>query len=239
MNLDPTRINKGAALLETMVNRGRDVFYKSLNKFFVSKGLDMSEFNPYDMIKKSDDDNVFLKASIQDVPGFDAFIAANNMIVARKNERGILLKPINNNEELNVNGFFMHYFDSRFHNSDLYHLAPSSNRESILRNGLRPKAQKFGETERGFETYDPRIYLIVADQVAVCDLYGKSINTAIALLLDKFNERYPGSGPYDVWKVTLPENIELHRDASFECGAYIKNSLPTNYIELVLENVSL
>lgn len=191
------------------------------------------------MIKRSDDDNVFLKASIQDVPGFNEFIEANNVLVARRNDNTILLKPINNNEEINLNGFFMYYFDSMFHDSDLYHVAPSSNRESILKNGLRPKTQKFGETERGFETYDPRIYLIVDKQVAVCDLYDRSINMAIARLLNAFNERYPGSGPYDVWKVTLPENVELHRDASFKCGAYIKNALPPKYLELAIENVSV
>lgn len=239
MQLDKARIKPELALLETMINRGRDIFYTNLEKFLKRRGLDITEFNPYDLIEGSDDDNIFLKPSILNVDGFDDFVNANNMVIAMKYNDKVVLKPINNNAGVNLNGSFMYYFDSMFHNSELYHLAPSSARNTILRLGLRPKAQKFGETNRGFETYDPRIYLIVKDQVDVYDKYGRDINMAIAILLTGFKNRYPGSGPYDIWKVTLPENIELHRDASFKCGAYIKNALPPKFLELAIENVSV
>lgn len=180
-----------------------------------------------------------MKTSILDVEGFEEFIANNGMRVYKINPDITLLKPIYDNEESNFSGFFMFYFDSMFHNSELYHLALSSSRETIRQNGLVPMYQEFGEVEPGFETHDPRIHLIVIDQVSVCDLYHRNLDQAIKTILGYIDKRYPGSGPYDVWKVTLPENIELHRDASFKCGAYIKNALPPKYLELAIENVSL
>ena len=245
-------------LLESFINRGENVFFDLLKLFLESKGKKVEDYCDYRIRRCSIDDGIVLYKDFLNVPGAEDFIKSCNLMVSEIKYYDYLgkwvvgLRPINNDKKFNSEQKCIIDFNKKYRNSDLYHISKVKDRDSILRYGLKtsrsviddpekprhkkPENPKYKKFNKNFEAYDNRIYLIIYDLIQ--ELGDDSIETlsdAIYNLAIGFVERdkKDTDKEFDVWEVTLPENVPLHDDPSFPYGGYIKNPIPPQNIHLI------
>lgn len=232
-------------LFETMVNLGPGPFFKRLDAFLKTKGKSINDYTDANTMRNSNIDTLYVYSDIKEVDGFEKFIDTCNLVDTGKDSaepfarETIILSPKNNNIMWDSKSEQFFNFSDRFKRSKLYHLSLPNLRNSIIINGLRPKSNKFISDGDGTETYDGRIYFIVSGYV---DFMRKTrikyltVEHAIKSLEKDMSEKRKYSGKYDIWEVTLPDGVELHRDPKFLVGGFVTCTIPPKFIRLIDEN---
>lgn len=249
---------KNDNILESFINRGKRAFKELLKIFLESKGKILEDYYDDILEEKSTDDYIFLYSHFLKIKDYKKFIESCDLMVAERGARDdigrevIALKPINNDKKWDGEQKRIIDFDKKYRNSVLYHVSKVKNRDSILRYGLKTKRsviknlEKFEVEEsenskserfnKNFEAFDDRIYLIVYDLVQelgpnTVDILSDAIRNLVAGFV--FWDKEDKDKEFDVWEVTLPENVTLHDDPSFPYGGYVKNPIPPQNISLI------
>lgn len=225
--------------LESMINRGRDTFIELLDNFLKRNNKSVSEYLPPEFMDDIDDDGIAVLDTFRSVEGSEKFIKSCNLLISgysedRLGRKVMQLKPINNDVIWDNDNKILFRFSDKYHDSGLYHISSMKNYDSIMLNGLVPRARSVDDDERNFETYDARIYLIVDDLIGVNgdDDFAHDISEAIKFLTKEFKDKY-GDTNFDLWEVTLPPNVKIHRDPSFLYGGFVKNPIPPKNVKLI------
>lgn len=231
-------------LFETMINQGYIPFLKRLEKFLKSKGKDINEYTDESTYDESRDDIIYVYSDILKVDGFTDFIESCNLVDTGRDtgypfaREAIVLSPKNNNVMLNRRDKRFENFSERYRRSKLYHISLPKYRNSIIINGLRPKSNIFTSEEDCNENYDGRIYFIVEDLIGSMNEYldkNMSLKYVLKSLKDDMSKKRKYFGKYDIWEVTLPDGVELHRDPKFDAGGFVTCNIPPKFIRLVDE----
>ena len=116
-------------------------------------------------------------------------------------------------------------FNKILNYGDLYHLTPAYNIQNILANGLQPMS------ENGMFDYPNRIFMFVG-------------NTPIQKIEDfgyqlfKVNSNPNNDGMYVLLRIDsqkLRNGYSFHYDPNYEYGVYTENTIPSNFISIMMK----
>ena len=231
-------------LFETMINQGYIPFLERLEKFLKSKGKDINDYTDNESFDLSNDDMIYVYSNILEVDGFEKFIESCNLVntgtdsTSSPTGKTIILAPKNNNITLNKKNKQLENFSERYRRSKLYHLSEPKYRNSIIINGLRPKSKRFNSEEDGSENYDGRVYFIVKDLINDMNKRMRT-NMTLKYAINDFKRELKKKrkffGKYDIWEVTLPDGVELHKDPKYTIGGFVTCNIPPKFIRLIDE----
>ena len=233
-------------LFETMINQGYMPFIGRLRRFLKSKGKDIDDYTDDTLYNFSRDDMIYVYSDILEVDGFEEFVEKCNLVDTGRYSKdpltreAIILSPKNNNIMFDQREKQFLNFSERYRRSKLYHLSLPKYRNSIIINGLRPKSKRFNSEEDGSENYDGRVYFIVKDLIGHLNktLYANmDLKYVVDSLKKKKKKKRKYFGKYDIWEVTLPDGVELHRDPKFDAGGFVTCNIPPKFIRLVDEKI--
>ena len=223
-------------------NRIQDMFYERLNKFLNKNGKNPEDYNDKFLKRISDSHAFCIYSDVMEIPGIDEFLKSMELDVAfvksKEYKKGLkkdfvvlVYKP---KADWNLNQFFklFPYFSCIFYGSKMFAIRPRSEREDILKNGLKPRKDFRLKTHPGFEFDDERTYLIVKMITDNLETGSLDIKGVINDMMKQLYDRY-GEDELDVWEVNLPVYIELKKDASFRYGGYASSTIKPVSIKLV------
>jgi hypothetical protein len=118
--------------------------------------------------------------------------------------------------------------DNDIFNYSFYYFAPAAYENSILKNGLRPKAKN------DMERYEPSVYLF-SEYLYLLDKDNcNSVDTEILNLIDKLRYRSGNPERYSIFEIKFKnKNIELHRDPTYEYGCFVHRLILPAEIKLI------
>lgn len=109
-----------------------------------------------------------------------------------------------------------------------YHFSPIKYEETILKNGLKPKAQN------NMEMYEPAVYLF-SEYLYLKDVHQlNSIDTEICHFIDELKTRLKYTGKYSIYEIKFKnKNIELHMDPTYDYGCFVHRLILPQEIKLI------
>lgn len=106
----------------------------------------------------------------------------------------------------------------------MYHLSPSYNEESILKEGLLPKS-----SDSQFLSHPNRVYLMNGD-------VGEHNIITLGRHLCEQNKNTMNDGSYTLFQVNLqglPENVRFYKDPNAIIGAFTETVIPPTFIQMI------
>ena len=227
-----------------MQNYINDSVYESVRGLIFRNGGSIDDITDYydgALGSISDDYNFCFYLKVMELPGFHETIRERKLRIAFTenadyapdiNGDFIVLRPIGKTAPCQESKNRA-YFNYMLHSRRMLVIRPRKLRETISVVGLQPSVEYRLRTSYGFENDEPRIYVITPDRIG--DNEGandEEICGVIRWVLEEYHTRY-GEIEYDIWKIKLPRNSDIRKDASFLYGGYTVDSIAPENLTLV------
>lgn len=189
----------------------------------------------------SDDYNFCFYLKVMDLPGFHEMIRERRLKIAytEKGDYGpdikgdfIVLRPIGKTTRA-PKSLNRAYFDYALHLCDMLIIRPRKLRETISVCGMCPSTEYQLRTRHGFETDEPRIYIIIPERVGDGDkVRAEEVDDAIRWAVNEYNSRC-GETEYDIWNAKITWDSDIRKDAAFNYGGYVVDAISPENLTLV------
>ena len=220
------------------------ILYQRTNELIALNGGnddDIHEYYDGALLSISDDYNFCFYSKVMELPGFRELLKKRKIRIAFKETcdyapgiKGdfIVLRPFGKIMRGAASRDPMS-FDNTFHYADMFVIRPRKLRETIAVCGIQPSMEYRLRTRHGFETEEPRIYVIIPDRVRnIFECTVDDMNDAIRWAVNDYHSRY-GEIEYDVWSAKIPWKSDIRKDAAFEYGGYVVDAISPENLTLV------